>query len=224
MGTKITDDYFEYDTVKYFRGAAENVKIGSYGIKRDPIGSKAHLEVQNSVKPEYLASRVEYILTIPVDWSAAANAGVQMAAPLNFWGLNGSANFALDFGAAAQEKLQLSKFLIVKANLENMLNQDAVNARNYLADEGGDGRICSAVWVGVDTDLAEHFSSYGLTSGSFSASGSGDLNFTVTGGSRGSQTISLSATGSTFAYLLEKVTNWSNHKTHVDDMKEDYHS
>lgn len=224
MGTKITDDYFEYNTVKYFRGAAENVRIGSYGRKRDPVGSKSHLEVQIGVKTEHLASRVQYILTTPVDWSAAANAGLQLTAPLNFSGLNGSVNVALDFGAAAKEKLQLSKFLIVKAGLESMLNHDAVDARNYLADEGGDGRICSAVWTGVDAKLAEHFSKYALTSGSFSVGASNSLDFTVTGGTNGSQKISLSAKGSTFAYLLEKVTKWSNHKTHVDDMKEDYHS
>jgi len=223
MGTKITDDYFEYSTVKYFRGAAENVKIGSYGMKRDPIGSKSHLEVEATVKPEHLESRVKYILTTAVDWSASANAGLELTAPINFFGLNGSVDIALSLGAAAEESLKLSKFLIVKSSLQSMLNADAVNARNALADEGADGRICSAVWVGVNADLAEHFSTYGLKSGSFSA-GASSLDFTVTGGSRGSQTISLSSSGSTFAYLLEKVTKWSNHKTHIDDMKEDYHS
>jgi hypothetical protein len=224
MGTKITDDYFEYNEIKYFRGAAENVVIGSYGKKRDPIGPKSHLEVQTEVKPEYLASRVKYIITIPVDWSAAADAGLKLSAPLNFFGLNGIVTVAANFGAAAHDSLQLCKFLIEKANLEGMLNHDAVNARNYLADEGGDGRICSAVWVGVDDKLGEHFSSYGLTSGSASVNARGGLDFTVTGGASGAQTISLSAKGSTFAYLLEKVTNWSDKKTHVDDMKEDYHS
>jgi hypothetical protein len=224
MGKQITDDYFEYGTVKYFRGAAENVKISSYGVKRDPIGSKSHLEVQAAVLPEHLASRVKYILTIPVDWSAAASAGLQLTVPLSAFGLNGSVSVAANFGAAASQSLQLSKFLIVKASLESMLNQDAGNARKYLADNGGDARICSAVWVGVNADLASHFSNYGLTSGSFSVGASNSLDFTVTGGSRGAQKISLSNTGSTFAYLLEKVTKWSDHKTHVDDMKEDYHS
>lgn len=223
MGTKITDDYFNYGTVKYFRGAAENVKIGSYGMKRDPIGSKAHLEVQATVKAEHLARRVKYVLTTPIDWTLAATAGVQLNVPLNFHGLNGAVNFALNFGAATRESLHLSKFLIVKANLQDMLNNDAVNARKALADEGADARICSAVWVGVSADLAEHFSAHALTSGSFIAGPSG-LDFTVTGGSSGSQTISLAASGSTFAYLLEKATKWSNHKTHIDDMKEDYHS
>jgi hypothetical protein len=223
MGTTITDDYFEYNQIKYFRGEAENVVIGSYGKKRDPVGSKSHLEVQTEVKPEYLASRVKYITTIPVDWSAAANAGLKLDVPLSFSGLNGDASFAASFGVAANENLQLCKFLIEKANLEGMLNQDAVNARNYLADEGGDGRICSAVWVGVDDKLGKHFLSYGQ-SGSASVHAGGGLDFTATGGTSGAQTISLSAKGGTFAYLLEKVTNWSNSKTHVDDMKEDYHS
>jgi hypothetical protein len=224
MGTKITDDYFEYNEIRYFRGAAENVVIGSYGKKRDPIGPKSHLEVQGEVNPENLVSRVKYITTIPVDWSAAANAGLEFAAPLSYSGLNGTVTGALTIGAAADESLQLSKFLIEKSKLEGMLNNDAVKARNYLADEGGDGRIVSAVWIGVDDKLGNHFSSYALTSQTFSVSVSGGLDFTVTGGSSGAQTISLSTAGAAFAYLLEKVTNWSESKTHVDDMKEDYHS
>jgi len=222
MGTKVADDYFEYNEIKYFRGAAENVLIGSYGKKRDPIGSNSHLEVQTEVKSDYLVTRVQYITTIPVDWSAAADGGLKLSAPLNFFGLSGTISVAASFGAAAKESFQLSKFLIEKAKLEGMLNNDAVNARNFLADEGGDGRICSAVWVGVDDKLGKHFSSYG-SAGAFSVNGSG-LTFTATGGSSGTQTISLSTKGRTFAYLLEKVTNWSNNKTHVDDMKEDYHS
>ena len=222
MGTKITDHYFEYNEKNYFRGGAEDVVIGSYGKKRDPIGPNSHLEVQTEVKSDYLVTRVEYVMTIPVDWSAAANANLALSIGLDFLGLDGSLAGAANIGAAAKQSLQLCKFLVEKAKLEVMLNNDAVNARNFLADNG-DGRICSAVWVGVDDQLGEHFSSYGLN-GSFSVNGNSDLTFTATGGKSGAQSISLSAKGHTFAYLLEKVTNWSDSKTHVDEMKEDYHS
>ena len=222
MGTKITDHYFEYNEKKYFRGGAEDVLIGSYGKKRDPIGPNSHLEVQTEVKADYLVSRVEYIMTTPVDWSAAANANLALSIGLSFLGLNGTLTGAANIGAAASESLQLCKFLIEKSKLEVMLNHDAVNARNFLADNG-DGRICSAVWVGVDDKLGDHFSSYGLN-GSFSVNASSALTFTATGGKSGAQSISLSAKGHTFAYLLEKVTNWSESKTHVVEMKEDYHA
>ena len=75
----------------------------------------------------------------------------------------------------------------------------------------------------MDDKLGDHFSSYGLN-GSFSVNASSALTFTATGGKSGAQSISLSAKGHTFAYLLEKVTNWSESKTHVVEMKEDYHA
>jgi len=220
METKITDNYFEYSTVKYFRGVAEDCVIGSYGKKRDPIGARAHLDVQTSVKDDYLASRVKYITTVDIDWSQTTKADVEVNGQLQCFGLNTSAAVGMSYENAKNGKLKLTKFGIDEAHLTGMLNNDAVNARNYLADEGSDGRIVSEIWVVVDGKLGEHFSAYGSLSGSVKANGNG-LEFSATGGSNGQQTITLSK-GTTFAYLMYKVKDWSNSKTHIEDMEPDY--
>jgi hypothetical protein len=73
--------------------------------------------------------------------------------------------------------------------------------------------------VCLEAELAEHFeTSSGFV---FSVPAVG-LNLTAKGGSKGTQTITISA-GTVFAYKLHKVTNWKDNKTVVDDMKADYY-
>ena len=54
MGTNLTENYFEYDNQKYFRGNAHLVEMGTYGKKKDPIDPKVYLDPQNKVKREHL--------------------------------------------------------------------------------------------------------------------------------------------------------------------------
>jgi hypothetical protein len=111
-------------------------------------------------------------------------------------------------------------FFIAEGPLTTMLNTDADGARNYLADEGNDGRIVSEVWVGMEVALADHFSTYAKGSLSVSAAG-GNAQITVTGGKNGAQTITLSPS-TTFAYKLHKVKEWNKDKTHIENMEADY--
>ena len=49
--TVVEDHYFEYSSMKYFRDAAENIQLCSYGAKHaQAFGPGAYLEVQNLVK------------------------------------------------------------------------------------------------------------------------------------------------------------------------------
>ena len=220
MGTNITDNYFEYSTLKYFRGLAENQAMGSYGEKKDPIGPEAHLDVQSQIKTEYLAPRVKYVTTVDIDWTKTTKAAVEVNGLLKYFGLNLSGTTSASYEKAKTDKLKLAKFVINEGDLQAVLNNNAIPARNYLADEGSDGRVVSTIWVIVSAQLGEHFSTYGSTSGSIKANGS-SLDFTVTGGSQGSQKITISKE-STFAYGMHKVKNWSNSKTHIDDMEADF--
>jgi len=220
MATKLTDNYFQFGQVKYFRGKAENIKMGAFGDKEDPAGSKSHVEVFGVIKPEYLDSRVDYITTTSIDWGQTTKAVVEVNGPLKFFGLNGKGALTASYEKAKTENFKLTKLSMTVGELQGMLNTDAYSARKYLADEGGDGRIVAEIWVVVDAKLAEHYQTYAQGSASFKVGGD-NLEFTVTGGTNGSQTISL-ATGTCFAYSMYKVKNWSNHKTHIDKMEADY--
>lgn len=218
MTTKITDNYFEFGTQKYFRGNAHLVEIGTYGEKKDPIGAKAYLDPQNKVAREHLVNRVSKGQPVGVNWSQTTEADLEVNGPIKVFGLNVNVAATYDSKKVKSANLKLYNLSIAGGPLETMLNEDADGARNYLADEGNDGRIVSEVWVVMEAELAEHFD----TSGSIAVSVKAvDLNVTAKGGKHGTQTITLSA-GTTFAYKLHKVKDWNKGKTKIVDMEADY--
>jgi hypothetical protein len=221
MATKITDEYFEFGVHKYFRGNAHLIQIATYGEKKDPVGPRAYLDPQSKVQSEHLEGRVKGGTVATVDWGQTSRADVEVNGLLKFFGLNGKIDASGDYEKVKSARLKLVNFFIDEGPLQRMLNEDANGARNYLADEGGDGRIVSEVWVAMESELAEHFGVNGEVSLSAKAKGA-ELQITATGGKYGSQTITLSP-GTTFAYKLHKVKNWIDNKTRIENMEADYH-
>ena len=218
MATKISDHYFKFGSQKYFRGNAHLLEIGTYGEKKDPIGAKAYLDPQNKVKREYLVKRVRKGQPVTINWSQTAKAALEANGPIKVYGLDLNAAVAYTHQKISSADLKLYNLSIAEDPLTNMLNNDAKRARNYLADEGKDGRIVSEVWVVMEAELAHHFE----TSGSLALSVKGlDLNATAKGGKHGTQTITLSK-GATFAYKLHKIKDWNKGKTRIKDMEADY--
>jgi hypothetical protein len=219
--TNITQHYFEFNTIKYFRGKAENVEIGSYGDKDDPVGPQSYLAVQAKVKREHLKGRVKRITTAKIDWNKQSKADVEVSGVVKYFGLNGQAAVSGSYEKAKSARLELVKFAINEGPLKTMLNKEANGARKYLAEEGRDGRIVSEIWVWMDGELAEHFATSGAIETSVGITGA-DLELTAKGGTHGSQTIRISA-GTTFAYLLHKVKKWNKDKTQIEDLEDDSH-
>jgi hypothetical protein len=214
----VTSSSFKYGTISYFRAKAENVEMGSYGEKKTPFGSAAYLSVQNKVKSEYLDGRVRFATRCEIDWSKQSQVAVE-ANDISYFALNLKGALSGSYSKAKSASLDLVKFVIDEGPLKTMLNTDASGARNYLRDEGGDGRIVAEIWVVMEAKLAEHFQ----TSGSISVSGTVNgvsADITASGGSQGTQTITI-AKGTTFAYLLFKVKSWNSDKTRVEDLEDD---
>lgn len=218
MGTKVTEHYFEYGAMRYFRGNAHLVVIGTYGEKKDPIGVKAYLDEEDKVSREHLKTRVEKGYPVSVNFKETTQAELEVNGPLMVFGLNVNVAAEYNYGKTQTADLRLFNLSIPAGKLETMLNDDAHAARNFLAEEGKDGRIVSEVWVVMEAELAEHFN----TSGGVALSVMGtDLSMTAKGGTHGTQTIRLSP-GTTFAYKLHKVKKWSKNKTQIEDMEADY--
>ena len=220
MDTRITTYRLETGGMSYFRGNAHLVEVGTYGQKKDPIGAKAYIDPQSKVKAEHLASRVKAGKPVKITWAEVSKADLEAEANLKFFGLGkkGAASFTHEQARTA--KLELLNFSISEGPLQNMLNTDAGGARGFLADEGGDGRIVSEVWVVVSAELGQHFATYAAVSGGVKAFGS-SLDFSASGGQQGTQTITLSA-GITFAYKLHEVKDWNKGKTQIENMEADY--
>jgi hypothetical protein len=220
MATKITEHYFEFDNRKYHRGNAHDVELGTYGQKKDPIGPDSYLAPQNKVKSEYLEGRARYKTRVKVNWNETTKAAVEAQAILKYFSLGKEAALSFNYEKAKDAKLELISLAIDEGPLKTMLNKDADGARNFLADEGNDGRIVSEVWIVVDAELGEHFATYGSASAAVRAAGS-SVTVTVTGGKQGSQTVNVSK-GTTFAYELYKVKDWDQGKKQILDMEDDY--
>jgi len=167
METKITNNYFKFETNKFFRGNAHNARIGAFGKKKDPIGAKSYLDVENNVSPEYLESRVKYNTTAEVNWNQANKADVEADRVVKYFGIGGEVAMNGSYEKAKSANLKLMSFAIDEGPLKSMLNKDANGVRKYLASEGNDGRIVSEVWVLVEGEIAETFS----TAASISVSG-----------------------------------------------------
>jgi hypothetical protein len=220
METKITEHFFEYGGAKYFRENAHNVDLGSYGEKKDPVGARAYLDVQSNVKSEHLASRVKYNTTAVVNWNKTTKGEVQVNGSLKYFGIGAKTAVSGSFEKVKSANLKLVNFAIHEGPLKTMLNKDAVGARNFLAEEGNDGRIVSEAWYLMEGELAEHFETSASISASVDASAK-SLTVTASGGKLGSQTITI-AGGATFAYKLHKVKDWNKGKTQIEGMEADW--
>ena len=164
--------------------------------------------------------KVEYNTTADISWNQTNKADVEVNGVLKFFGLEGKIAVSGNYEKAKSAKLKLVSFAIDEGPLKMMLNQDADGARKYLAQEGKDGRIVSEVWIAMEAELAEHFSSSSSIAVSVQAVGN-SLEITAKGGKHGTQTVSLSS-GTTFAYKLHKVKDWNKGKTKIEDMEADY--
>ncbi|MBL8350375.1 MAG: hypothetical protein JNL87_08655 [Burkholderiaceae bacterium] len=220
MGTKITTHYFEYGVNKYFRGNAHLLEAAHFGEKKDPIGAKAFVEPAGKVKPEHLDGRLKFNGRVKIDWNTVSKSELEADADLHFFGLGKSGALSFGHAEAKSAKLELINLSIDELKLKAMLNTDANVARKFMADEGSDARIVSEVWIVVDADLAEHFVTSGAGGVGVEALGS-TAKISVSGGTRGTQTLTLSP-GSTFAYKLHKVSEWSKGKTKVEAVEADY--
>src|SRR6516162_3858403 len=95
----------------------------SFGEKKDPIGAKAYLDVQDAIKPIYLASRVKYNTTARIDWSQTNKTEVEAEGAFKFFGININAAVDGTYDKAKTAKLELINFAIDEGPLQRMLNE-----------------------------------------------------------------------------------------------------
>jgi hypothetical protein len=221
MSTKITDVNFLYGQLNYFRKNAHLIDIATFGKKKSPAGKAHYLDPFNKIERRHLVNRVTVGLPVSIDWSQTKQADVEVdGRQVLVYGVNASSAQIYSFAKVKSAKVVLYNLSISEGVLIPLLNGDADGARNFLATEGGDGRIVNEVWVVMEAKLAEHFKSFGSKSSSVSYAGA-NLNISVSGGTLGTQTITLSP-GAIFAYKMERVTDWNAGKTHINKMEPDY--
>ena len=216
MSTKVTEHFFEFDTLKYFRGNAHQIELACYGEKKDPIGAKAYLSREAKVKREYVSNYVQKGKPVSINWKQASKAEVTVNGNVIVYGVNIQVGAEYSYEKLSSADLRVVPFFLTEAGMKKMLNQDAKPARDYLKREGNDGRIVSQIWIVMEAELSEIFTQ----SESIGVNIAGDLlKLTASGKNNRVETITLSP-GSTFAYALYKVKKWDGEK--IADMEDDY--
>lgn len=220
--TKIKDHYFEYENMKYFRDNASALKLGTYGEKKDPVGTKSYVDPHANVQAEYLTSEVvtgPIIATIA--WSETNKNDFEINGNVKYFGIKGELHLDGSYEKARDANLVLARFLIIGNQLEKLLNTKASGAKKYLAEEGNDTRIVTNVWIAMEGTLGETVSN--ATSVTIGAAKSGtDVEISFGNSKTGTTRITLSP-GTTFAYALHKVKNWTDHKSTVEKVEVDYY-
>ena len=207
----VTDKAFKFSKVKYWRGKAENVRLGSYGEKKT---NGAYLAGEADIKAKHLSKNVKVVGPFSINFKKFGKA--TFGGALKYLKANGASSFS--WKKAKNGKLKLVKFYINESPLKKLINKKANGALSYLKKEGSDGRVVSEIWVVVEAKFGETISKVGT----FSVS-SKNGNLKLTGGSNSSTTVTLPA-GSTFAYLMHKVKKWnkkSGKKTSINNMEDD---
>ena len=212
----ITKDALKIGGVKYFRGKAENVRLGSYGEKKTPIGQVNYLAVEKNIKAEHLAeANVQTLPPISVNWTKVTKADLDGSVTFFKKG-GGTGSASLDKAKSAN--LQLYKVFLNAGALKGLLNKKADGARSFLDNEGRDGRVVGEVWIVIDGELATEI----RNSGGVEAVGSDkgiEVKVKASKSSKETSTISL-AENTTFAYMLYKAK--IDRKTgKVEDLEDD---
>lgn len=218
--TKITKHFFEHNNRKYFRGNADSVELCSYGEKKDPIGADAYLDVQNIIKRDLVAPKVNFLGKVKIDWTLVGKVDGSGKATVNVLGIKGEKSGGISVEAAEDGDYQLVGFAINAGPLTKLLNTEADGARKFLEREGRDGRVVSEIWVVMSGKTSSAFNASANYAFSGSVLGVG-LDVKSSGTAAGTKTVTLSK-GSTFAYLMHKVKDWNKDRTRIEDLEADY--
>lgn len=140
---------------------------------------------------------------------------------MRYFGINYLLQRDESYKKAKAANLVLARFLIIENQVKKLLNKKASGAKKFLAEEGNDARLVTNIWIAMEGTLGESVSN--ATSVSIGASKSGtEVEIGFTNSKTGTTRITLSP-GTTFAYALHKVKNWTDHKSTVENVEVDYY-
>lgn len=220
MSIKIKDRVFKYGGLKYYRAAAHEINLGSYGKKKVPFGKTGHLEVAGRIRPRHLADEPIKVAKVAIDWDRVSEADIGVTGGLTYQGVGINVSHAFTLSRARSARLQLVSFSIAENPLERVLNTEANFVRREMEDEGGDARVVSEVWIAMEAELASDFRTGTMNSADVDYQGA-SLQVSVGTNNQNRSRVTLEP-GTTFAYRLSRVRRWNNDRTRITDMAIDH--
>ncbi len=212
----ITKDALKIGGVKYFSGKAENVRLGSYGEKKTPVGQVNYLAVEKNIKAEHLAeANVQTLSPVKINWSKVSKADLDGSVTFFKKG-GGTGSATLDKAKSAN--LEMYKVFLNAGALKGLLNKKADGARAFLDKEGRDGRVVGEVWILISGELADEIRKSGGVE-AFGKEKGIEIRVKGSKSSKETSTITLSE-NTTFAYMLYKA-KIDRKSGKVEDLEDD---
>lgn len=193
----VTDTHLTFNGVKYFRGNATAVALGSYGRKKTPPFKTTFLEVDASLDLSTLA--VAPAVVVDLDATSSKKADVEL--DLKVVGVPVEGGISSTFNALASRELKLVQFCLPINEVKKAINESD-EALEELKAARARARAVHQIWVVMEASEASKFTGDVSISALATAKG-----FKVTAKSSGSISSSTSislTSGSTYAYLLLK--------------------
>lgn len=212
----IKDNHLTYNGVKYFRGHAEMVELGSIGEKRSPITSQNYLEVKDRI-PAGKINDYGTVKTslVEINFTETTSASITATVQAVIGGVPIGLAPSIAWTKLSNYELKMVKFSVLTNEMKAAANHSPQKLES-LADWGNDARIAHQIWVVMDAKYAVAYNRSG--SATLSVAG-GVLQASVSNDTSGAYTVKIPA-GTTFAYLLAKI-DWNRGKTQIDDLDDD---
>jgi hypothetical protein len=193
IDAKVSDKYFHFNGVDYFRGHAEAVQLGDVGVKKTPGAQDSYLAVQESVPRHKLTIE----RATQIDIHRVTFGGHDIGASITIPGV-GVLNAATVARQLEDQTLALVKLESLSTDIVAAAN-DSPAVITELIRAGNKGRLVHQAFVILEMKTALNFT----RSTRFEVSGSA-LSWAITGTGGGSCTVATMTPGATFAYLLLK--------------------
>ena len=210
----IKENHIKVSGIKFFKGNAPVIEMGSYGKKKEPILATNYLEVQDRLPAPKMDGKIKQATVIEIDTNKTSKS--DFLANINVLGVFG-VNADAAWSKAKQGEYKLVWLTIGLNDLKKAFNS-APKARNNLASYGSKARVVSQLFIALEASEASKVASG--TSFDISVK-AGVLNLTAKGGTNGAGGTDVSiASGTCYAYLLAN-PEWNKGKTQIDMFKDD---
>jgi len=208
---KLTKHMIQIGAMKYFRGNAHLVNLGTLGVKRDPIGPKAYIDPERSLDQDKIEAYVkERNYAIGIDFKKFSKTNVEVNGKVKVHGVKLKGATSYTYSKLKTAKLSLLNLNLDRDQLKRLINSDRT-AFNYMKNEGSDARAVSEVWIVADAKLAEAIDAHGALNVSSIFLRNDELNVKLKLKNKKTHTITINK-GSVFAYKLHKIQSFNKRR------------
>lgn len=215
----VKENHLTLGGLKYFRGNAEEVELGSIGRKKDPFYGQNYLEVKDRIPAGKFKAAKSVV--VDIDYEKSSKNAFNAAFKAIVKGVPVKLNLKNSFDKFRSGELKLVKLSVLSNKMKNAANNSPRKLQS-LINWGKDARIAHQVFIVMDAKMANKYDNDVDVDISVGAKG---IEATVAGRGKSSGETKVELSKDTcFAYLLAKI-DWDakqkKNKTKIVELHDD---